>query len=92
MKQEELLEWLRCRFCNEETPCGGCVRLKQGCQERQAYQQIKELIQKSEVTEEWIDNFVEEKAIELCNYLYYETFKLKHVKDFLCLFIKELKV
>jgi len=42
--EDELLIWLKCRFCNEETPCGGCIRLKQGCREKQAYKQLVELI------------------------------------------------
>jgi len=61
LNQDKLLLWLKCRFCNEETPCGGCIRLKQGCQEKQAYQQIREMIQKPQVTEEWI----KEKIAEL---------------------------
>ena len=41
--------------------------------------------EKVKLKEEWI----EEKAIELFNYLYYRSFNLKQIKDFLHSFIKE---
>jgi len=40
------------------------------------------------VTEKWI----EEKAVELYNYLYYETFNLDQVRGFIRLLVKEMKV
>ena len=39
------------------------------------------------VTEEWI----EEKAIEVYNYLYYETFNLSQVTDFIRSLVEEIK-
>ena len=36
------------------------------------------------------EKWIEEKATELYNYLYYETFNLEQVKDFIRSFIKEL--
>ena len=93
MKKEELLLWLKCRFCNEETPCEGCIRLKQGCQEKQAYKQIVALIKK-EVTEEWI----EEKAKEFITIVNIaiqtpEAYKqqLKICKDFIRSLVEEIK-
>ena len=54
---------------------------------QQAYQQIKERIQKPEITE----GFIEEKAIELYNCLYYPTFSLDQVKDFIRELVKEIQ-
>lgn len=51
----------------------------------QAHRQIKEMIKKPEVTEEWI----EEKATELYNLLYYKTFNRNQVKDFIRLLYRE---
>jgi len=69
LSKEELLVWLKCRFCNEDTPCDGCIRLKQGCTEKQAYQQIRELIQKPGVTEEWIGKWTRVFAHSTPGYL-----------------------
>jgi hypothetical protein len=41
----------------------------------------------SKITEKWI----EEKAVELHNYLYYETFNLDQVRGFIRLLIKEIE-
>jgi hypothetical protein len=42
---------------------------------------------KSEITEEWLKG----KAVELYNYLYYETFSLKQVTDFIRSLIEEVE-
>ena len=69
LNQEELLRWLEQahRYFTFEPPG----------KDEQAYQQIKEMIQKPEVTEEWI----QEKAIELSNKI--------HLKDNICNYIKD---
>jgi len=41
----------------------------------------------NKITEEWI----EEKAIEIYNYLYYETFNLNQVIDFIRSLVEEVK-
>jgi len=51
-------------------------------------EQITTLIQKPEITEKWI----EEKAVEIYNYLYYETFNLDQVRGFIRLLVKEMIV
>lgn len=86
LSKEELLEFLN-RFyalwrewMQEETTMPNMLKLA-----GEACEQIKELIQKPEVTEEWI----EEKAVELYNYLYYETFCLDQVRGFIRLLVKE---
>lgn len=40
----------------------------------------------NEITERWI----EEKAVEIYNYLYYETFNLDQVRGFIRLLVKEI--
>lgn len=79
LKREELLEWL--------DKCWGIVRLSWDDLELadQAYEQIKKIIEKPQVTEEWF----EEKASELYNLLYYETFNQGQVKDFIRSLVKE---
>lgn len=87
LNQDELLVWLKCKFCNEETPCDGCIRLKQGCQEKQAYQQIREVIEKPGVTEEWI----EEKTTKIYNLLYYKAFSRKQLKGSIRSLVEEIR-
>ena len=40
----------------------------------------------NEITERWI----EEKAVEIYNYLYYKTFNLDQVRGFIRLLVKEI--
>jgi len=42
----------------------------------------------NKITEEWI----EKKAVEIYNYLYYETFNLNQVKDFIRSLFKEVEM
>ena len=67
LKKGELLEILRikligCQIEGDE-PCGGC-ELKKSCLLPQAYQQIKEMIQKPKVTEGFIEKW--EKKFPTC--------------------------
>jgi len=48
---------------------------------------MAEILNHDSFTEEWIN----EKATELYNYLYYETFSLEQVRDFIRLLIKKLE-
>ena len=61
----------------------------------QAYKQIKALIQKPGVTEEWIDNFVEEKAKEAFSNLslwdnLFPSAGFEKVKDFIRKIVEEI--
>ncbi len=64
LSKDELLEELGYwrNYCLKNCVEIHCIEGIEKC--RQASQQIKEMIQKSQITEEWIDNFVEEKAKE----------------------------
>ena len=103
--REELLEWLVEAHSSEscldaidkehsttyQTPeyWGEKARIRE-----QAYQQIKALIQKPEVTEEWINNFIEEKAIELNNEILLESWRKDYYimcKDFIRSLYEEIK-
>ena len=86
-----LLVWLKCRFCNEDTPCDGCIRLEQGCREKQAYKQIVALIKKPQVTEEWIDDSIKEASVEIYNLGYYPSFKPKEISTIIHKLVKEIK-
>lgn len=86
LKKEELLHYLEkvCSYCphlKKPTSEGYCIEYQQ------AYEQIKEMIQKPEVTEEWI----KEKARELhemCSYAdrthgFMYTISIDSAKDFI---------
>ena len=80
LSKEELLESLEYayRYPIEKPP-----------KDLRAYKEIKALIEASKkVTEEWI----EEKAVELYNYLYYDTFCLDQVRGFIRLLVEEMRV
>jgi len=86
---EKLSKWLS-KWLNECAYNHDCHDCKKGSECARAYLQIKSLIEaQAEPSEEWINNFVEEKAVEIYNYLYYKTFKLNQVKDFICNLLKE---
>ena len=79
LNQEELLKELDWRW-DVTYKDGKRIRLSQ-----QAYQQIKEMIQKPEVTEEWI----EEKANKWWAHPYNQ--ELEDMKDFIRSLVEEIK-
>ncbi len=82
LNKEELLGWLKIKLSTELS------KLPWDREDKQAYQQIKELIQKPKVTEEWI----EEKARELGAYYPNETFgeALSRCRKFILSLIEEI--
>jgi len=85
----ELLNFLRIKLigCQVEgrDPCKGCED-KKYCYLPQAYQQIKEMIKRPRVTEEWI----KEKAVEIYNLSYYESFHPKQIAECIRSLVEEI--
>jgi len=94
LSKEELLKWLeeevsRYAFLQTTHPYLAQKPIKK---DEQAYQQIKEMIKKSEITEEWI----EEKATKFLlsspgTYTYQYQSQLNLVKDFIRKIVEEIK-
>ena len=83
LNQEELLKWLS--LTRDCLSASGLWDWHGPSKDTQAYQQIKEMIQKPGVTEEWI----EEKA----NWLFKKSWvpiSIDRAKDFIRSFIKDL--
>ena len=75
LSQEDLLEGIE----KLVAPARARQAMYYGSRNEQVHKQIKELIQKPQVTEEWI----EEKAEELADISYYHQVEGKQAKDFI---------
>jgi len=89
LKEKELLEWFkkessRYAILQVTHPHLGYIPTER---DKQAYKQIVELIKKQEVTEE----FIKGKATEVYNLLYYKTFSLDQVTDFIRSLVEEIR-
>ena len=91
LKKEELLGWFedevsRYAFLQITHPHLAQKPTKKG---QQAYQQIKEMIQKPEVTEEWIDKKARELNIQL-DFPFKDRFTF--LRDFICSLVEGVHV
>ena len=98
VSKEELLRqvemWLLGCTHDTEIPYEGCKKCPSKKLCKQARKQIKEMIQKPEVTEEWLD----EKAREVLDVLYKNLFygrdyadRMEKIKDFFRKLVEEIK-
>ena len=96
LNQEELLgqidTWLVCCKHDGIKVYGSCKKCP--CEEicKQAEQQIKEMIQKPEVTEEWIEEKATWFILQCPGIMYWCAESVKNsLKDFICSLVEEIK-
>jgi len=88
LNQEELLEELRqIKIYVQAWKMLNPKKISWTSRREQAYQQIREKIQKPKVTEE----FIKGKATEVYNLLYYKSFNLDQVTDFIRSLVEEIR-
>ena len=86
LSEEELLEIARIQLIGCQ-PCNGCERKKR-CLLPQAYQQIEALINKPEVTEEWIEEKAKQIHLHVLDGQFHNEAKRK---DFIRSLVEEIR-